>query len=85
MTIYRSLSTLLEVRDNEHSLIFPTDRGNDPTVDSDETERVNRERGRDGNGQLHDGNGPLHGDQWTLVQNPRRARKGDRVIKDGLV
>jgi hypothetical protein len=71
----------------------PTDRGNDPTVDSDETERVDCEHGRDGNGQLddgngplhdgnghlHDGNGPLHGDQWMLVQ------KGNRVIKDGLV
>jgi hypothetical protein len=53
----------------------PTDPGNDPTVDSDETERVNR-----------DGHGPLHDDQWTLVQNPRRAwKKGDGVIKDGLV
>jgi hypothetical protein len=34
-----------EVRDNEHSLICPTDRGKDPTVKSDETERVDRERG----------------------------------------
>jgi hypothetical protein len=57
----------------------PTDRGNDPTVDNGETERVDRERGRDGNVQLH-------GDQWTLVQNPRRAwKKRNRVIKDGLV
>jgi hypothetical protein len=62
-----------------------TGRGNDPTVDNDETERVDRERGRDGNGQLHDGDGQLHGDQWTLVQNPRRAwKKGNRVIKDSL-
>jgi hypothetical protein len=28
----------------------PTDRGNDPTVDNDETERVDRERGRDRTG-----------------------------------
>jgi hypothetical protein len=58
----------------------PTDRVNAPTVDNDETERVDRERGtessnRDGNGQLHDGNGPLHGDQWTLVQKPHIAWK----------
>jgi hypothetical protein len=48
-------------------VLCPTDRGNDPTVDNDKTERVDRERGRDWSGQLHDGNGPLHGDQWTLV------------------
>jgi hypothetical protein len=65
----------------------PTDRGNDPTVDNDETERVDRERGRDRTGPdrtgpLHDGNGAFHSDQWTLVQNPRRAwKKGNRVIK----
>jgi hypothetical protein len=49
---------VLEVRDN---FMRPTDRGNDPTVDNDETERVDRERGRgrDGNGQLHDGNRQL--------------------------
>jgi hypothetical protein len=29
----------------------PSDRGNDPTVDSDETESLDREHGRDGNGQ----------------------------------
>jgi hypothetical protein len=70
---------VLEVRDNEHSLMCPTNRGNDPTVDNDETERVDRERGRDEIGQLH-------GDQWKLLQNPRRAwKKGNRVIKDGLV
>jgi hypothetical protein len=57
------------------------DRGNDLTVNSDETERVDRGRGR-GNGQLHVGKGPLHSDQWTPVQNPRRAwKKGNRVIK----
>jgi hypothetical protein len=33
-----------------------------------------------------DGNEPLHDDQWTLVQNTRRTwRKGNGVIKDGLV
>jgi hypothetical protein len=47
---------VLEVRDN---FMRPADRGNDPTVDNDETERVDRERGRDGNGQLHDGNRQL--------------------------
>jgi hypothetical protein len=36
---------VLEVRDNEHSLMCPTDRGNDPMVESDEAERVGRERG----------------------------------------
>jgi hypothetical protein len=52
-----SVCLYLEVRDNEHSLIMcPTDRGNDPTVDSNELERVGR-----------DGNGPLLGDQWTLL------------------
>jgi hypothetical protein len=56
-----NVNIVLEVRDNEHSLLRPTDRGNDPTVDNDETERVDRERGRDGNGLLH-------GDQWTLYQ-----------------
>jgi hypothetical protein len=73
------VNIVLAVRDNEHSLMCPTDRGNDPTVDSYETEKVDRERGRDGNGQLH-------GNQWTLVQNPRRAwKKGNRVINDRLV
>jgi hypothetical protein len=62
----------------------PTDRGNDPTVDSDETERVDRERGTESSNR--DGNGPLHYNQWTLVQNPRRAwKKGNGLIKDGLV
>jgi hypothetical protein len=70
------VNIVLEVRDNEHSLMCPTDRGNDPTVERDETERERSNR---------DGNGPLHDDQWTLVQNPRRAwKKGDGVIKDGL-
>jgi hypothetical protein len=65
----------LEVRDNEHSLMCPTDRGNDLTVDSDGPESSHR-----------DGNGPLHDDQWTLVQNPRRAwKKRDGVITDGSV
>jgi hypothetical protein len=65
--------------------LCPTDRGNDPTVaESDETERVNRERGTKSSNR--DGNGPLHDDKWTLVQNPRGAwKKGDGVIKDGLV
>ncbi len=91
--LIRFVNIVLEVRDNEHSFMWPTDRGNDPTVESDETERVNRERGRDGNGQfydgngqLYDGNGPLHGDQWTLAHNPRRAwKKGNRVIEERLV
>jgi hypothetical protein len=74
----------LEVRDNKHNLMFPTDRGNDPTIDSDKTERVDRERGTESSNR--DGSGPLHGDQWTLVQNPHRAwKKGNEVIKDGLV
>jgi hypothetical protein len=54
----RDVNIALEVRANEHSLMCPTDRGNDPTVERDETERVDRERGtesynRDGNGLLH--------------------------------
>jgi hypothetical protein len=53
-------------------------------IESDETERVDRERGTESSNR--DGNGPLHDDQWTLVQNPRRAwKKGDGAIKDGLV
>jgi hypothetical protein len=50
------VNIVLEVRDNEHSLIMcPTDRGNDPTVDSNETEIIDREPFyRDGNGPLHD-------------------------------
>jgi hypothetical protein len=60
------VNIVLEVRDNEHGLMCPTDRGNDPTVDNDETERVDRERGRDGNGQLHDGNGDLHNGNGPL-------------------
>jgi hypothetical protein len=62
----------------------PNDRENDPMVKSDETGRVNRERGTESTNR--DGNGPLHDDQWTLVQNPRRAsKKGDGMIKDNLV
>jgi hypothetical protein len=84
--LIRFVNIVLEVRDNEHSFMWPTDRGNDPTVESDETERFNRERRRDGNGQLHDGNGPLHGNQWTLVHNPLRVwKKGKRVIENGSV
>jgi hypothetical protein len=72
---------VLEVRDNEHSLMCPTDCGNDSTVDNDETERVDRERGTENSN--HDGSGPLNNDQWTLVQNPRRAwKEGNGVIKD---
>jgi hypothetical protein len=79
------IKIVLEVRDNEHSLMCPTDRENDPTVvESDKTERVNRGRGTESSNR--DGNGPLHDDQWTLIQNPRRAwKKGDGVIKNGLV
>jgi hypothetical protein len=59
-----------------------TDRGNDPTVESDETEKVDRERGTVRSNR--EGNGPSHDDQWTLVQNPRRAwKKRDGVIMDG--
>jgi hypothetical protein len=67
------------VRDNAHSLMCPTDRGNNPTVESDEKERVIRERGSESSNRK--GNGPLHDDQWTLVQNTRRAsNQGDGVI-----
>jgi hypothetical protein len=34
-----TISIVLEVRDNEHSLMCPTDHANDSTVDNDETER----------------------------------------------
>jgi hypothetical protein len=51
---------VLEVRDNERSLPCPTGRGNDPTVDNDETERYDRERGTESSNR--DGNGPLHDD-----------------------
>jgi hypothetical protein len=75
--MYRYVNIGFEVRDNEHSLMCPTDRGNDPTV------------GNAGNGPESsncDRNGPLHDDHWMLVQNPRRAwKKGDGVIKDRLV
>jgi hypothetical protein len=48
--VNKPVNILLQVCGNEHSLMCPTDRGNDPTVDNDETERrVDRERGRDGN------------------------------------
>jgi hypothetical protein len=78
------VNIVLEVRDNEYSLMYPTDSGNDPTVDNDETERVDRQRGTEGS--YRDGNGLLHDDQWTLIQNPRRAwKKGNGVIKDGVV
>jgi hypothetical protein len=77
------VNIVLEVRDNQHSLICPTDRGNDLTVESDETERVNRERGTEISNR--DGNGPLHDDQWTLVQNPCKAKKRDGMIQDEIV
>jgi hypothetical protein len=38
-----AVNIVLEVRDNEHSLMCPIDRGNDPTVDSDVTEKADRE------------------------------------------
>jgi hypothetical protein len=79
-----SVNIVLEVRDNEHSLTCLTDCGNDPTVNNDETERVDRECETESS--YRDGNGPLHDDQWTLVQNSRRAwKKGNEVIKDKLV
>ncbi len=63
---------VLEVRDNEHSLLCVQPIvGNDPTVESDKTERVNRESGTVSSNR--DGSGPLHDNQWTLIQNPRRA------------
>jgi hypothetical protein len=65
----KDVSIVLEVLDNEHNLMCPTDRGNDTTVERDETERVDRECSN------RDGNGPLHDHQLTLVQNPRRAWK----------
>jgi hypothetical protein len=64
---------VLEVRDNEHGLPCPTHRGSDPTVESDETESVDRERGAESSNRNE--NRPLHDNQWTLVQNPRRAWK----------
>jgi hypothetical protein len=71
---------LLEVR-GEHSLICPTDRGNDPTLDNDGN---GLDRGTESSNR--DGNGSLHGDQCTLIQNTRREwRKGNGVIKDELV
>ncbi len=63
------VNIILVVLDNEHSLMRPTNRGKDRTVERDETERVDRECSN------RDGNGPLHDHQWTLVQNPRRAWK----------
>jgi hypothetical protein len=50
----------------------PTDRGNDTTVERDET---GREGVEDRESSNRNGNGPLHDHQWTLVQNPRRAWK----------
>jgi hypothetical protein len=68
----------LEVRDNEHSFMCLTHRGNDAAVESDETESVDRDRG--GESSNRDGNGPLHNNQWTLVQNPRK-----RGLKEPLL
>jgi hypothetical protein len=49
------VNIVLEVLDNEHTLMCPTDRGNDQMVERDETERVDRESSnRDGNGSLHE-------------------------------
>jgi hypothetical protein len=47
-------------------------------VESDETERVDRECGTESSNR--NGNG-LHDDLWTLVQNPRRAWKK----RDGMM
>jgi hypothetical protein len=67
------VNVILDGRDDEHSLLCPTDRGNDPTVLAvNRTESSRR--------------GPLHDDQWTLVQNPRRVwKEGRQMIKDGLI
>ena len=59
----------------------PTDRGNVPTVESDETEIVDRERGTESSNR--DENGPLHHDQWTLVhvehiQSVKEGRRSDQ-------
>jgi hypothetical protein len=45
------VNIVLEVRDNEHSRMSPIDRGNDPMVESDETERFDSYRGT-WNGEL---------------------------------
>jgi hypothetical protein len=57
----QDVNIVLEVRDNKHSLMCPIDRGNDPTVERDKTERVNRERGAESSNR--DGSGPLQEDQ----------------------
>jgi hypothetical protein len=76
-----TVSIVLEVRDNEHSLMCPSDRGNDPTVDNDdETERVDRERGIESSNR--DGNRPLHNDTQS-VEEEKRSNQG--WIEGGLV
>jgi hypothetical protein len=60
--------------DNEHSLMCPTDRGNDSTVDHDETERVDRERGRDRNGAFHI---VTSGPRWYRTHAERGRRETD--------
>jgi hypothetical protein len=61
----------------------PTDRGNDPTVvESDETERVDRERGTESSNR--DGNGPLHDARWPVdagtepTQSVEEGRRSDQ-------
>jgi hypothetical protein len=73
----RPVNKVLEVRDNEHSLMYPTDRGNDSTVDSDETERVDRERRRDRDGQFFDGNGrcTVTSGRWYRTHTERGRRR----------
>jgi hypothetical protein len=51
--------------------MYPTDRGNDLTVEIDETERVDRQRGTESYNR--DGNGPLHDDQWTAGTEPTQS------------
>jgi hypothetical protein len=68
---HSSVNIVLEVLNNEHSLMCPTDH--------DGNQQLNDDRGSSN----RDGNQPLNDDHWTLVQNPRRAwKKGDGVIKD---
>jgi hypothetical protein len=84
---------VLEVLNNVHSLMCPTDRDGNQLIDQDGSSDHdgNQHRGssnRDGNQPLNDdrgssnrdGNRPLHGNQWTLVQNPRRALKKENVV-----
>jgi hypothetical protein len=111
MAYETDVNIVLEVLNNVHSLMCPTDRDGNQLIDHDGSsdhdgnqhrgssnrdgnQPLNDDHGssnRDGNQPLNDdhgssnrdGNRPLHGNQWTLVQNPRRAlKKENGVIKD---